>query len=171
VGRTTITSEKGAPGKPGVPLRFSKGRRGFTLVELMIVVAVIGILAMIAIPTFMRMRERARVAEAKANLGAIRVAEYAYFAEYNRYVGNQPFTPDRSSDPSQPFQWDPTTRFSLLGFAAEGRVYFSYSLLGADAPTEGFTSQARSDLDANGAWSVWYITSYDKELLHSGDLL
>ena len=72
-----------------------RNRKGFTLVELMIVVAIIGILAAIAIPNFLQFRLKAKTSEAKSNLGAIRSTEVAYFAEWNFYVGNQTPTPDR----------------------------------------------------------------------------
>lgn len=49
---------------------FSRGN-GFTLVELLIVVAIVGVLATIGIPTYQRMVKKARQAEAKSNLGSI----------------------------------------------------------------------------------------------------
>ena len=163
---------QGAPGRSGAPSFFSPGRSaGFTLVELMIVVAILGILATIAVPNFLRMRERAKVAEAKANLGAIRVTQHAYYSEYNRYVGNQPQTPDRTANPAVRFPWVPGTRFSILGFAPDGPVYFSYSLGGADFPVGAFIVEAHGDLDGDGDWSIWTITNGDKELRHQGDIL
>lgn len=57
-------------------------RKGFTLLELLIVVVVIGILASIAIPQFFRVAERARAAEAINILGAVRRAEIRYYSEH-----------------------------------------------------------------------------------------
>ncbi len=51
----------------------------------MIVVAIIGILAAIAIPNFLRYQAKSRQSEAKTNLGAVFVAETAYFSENSRY--------------------------------------------------------------------------------------
>lgn len=134
----------------------------------MISVAIVGILVMVAVPNFLRMRARAKVAEAKANLGAIRVTEHAYFSEHDHYVGNQAYTPDRTADPPGRFPWANDTRFTILGFAPDGKIFFSYALAGVNEPLETFTAQATSDLDGDGAWSVWHLTGGDKEMFHEG---
>ncbi len=65
--------------------RHIKGNRGFTLIELMIVVAIIGILAAIAIPNFMTYQAKARQSEAKVNLGGVFTTATSYFAENNTF--------------------------------------------------------------------------------------
>jgi len=55
-------------------LRFHRKSKGFTLIELMIVVAIIGILAAIAIPRFANLIDRAREARTQGNLGSVRSA-------------------------------------------------------------------------------------------------
>ena len=62
-----------------------RGKKGFTLIELMIVVAIIGILAAIAIPNFLRFQAKSRQSEAKTNLGGIFTAQTAYLGEHNQY--------------------------------------------------------------------------------------
>jgi len=66
-------------------LRGKKGKKGFTLIELMIVVAIIGILAAIAIPNFLRFQAKSKQSEAKTNLGGIFTAETSYFSENNAF--------------------------------------------------------------------------------------
>ncbi len=62
--------------------------RGFTLVELLIVVAIIGVLSTIGVPTYRKMIEKARQAEAKQALGAIHSVQRGFFAEWETYTSN-----------------------------------------------------------------------------------
>ncbi len=60
--------------------------KGFTLIELIIVVVIIGILASIAIPKFGNTKEKAYVAGMKADLRNLVTAQEAYFSEYVTYA-------------------------------------------------------------------------------------
>ncbi len=61
---------------------------GFTLVELLIVVAIIGVLSTIGIPSFRRMVQKSKKSEAKVNLGGLYTAEQAFFSEYGAFGNN-----------------------------------------------------------------------------------
>ena len=58
-----------------------KQRKGFTLVELVIVIAILGILAAYAVPKYQGLVEQARSAEARAQLGTVRSALGIYYAK------------------------------------------------------------------------------------------
>ena len=62
-----------------------KAKRGFTLIELMIVVAIIGILAAIAIPKFAELIRKSNEGATKGNLGAIRSALSIYYGDMEGY--------------------------------------------------------------------------------------
>jgi prepilin-type N-terminal cleavage/methylation domain-containing protein len=64
------------------------GRKGFTLIEVLIVVIILGILATIAVPQFRRMVARSRTAEAYSTLGAIKTAQEIYRLEHNTYTAD-----------------------------------------------------------------------------------
>jgi type IV pilus assembly protein PilA len=123
-------------------------RGGFTLIELMIVVAIIGILAAIAIPNFLKFQLRSKTGEAKTNLAALRTAEEGYFAEYGVFVPAAAAggVPDASKQP-----WPvPAAGFDTVGWGPEGDVYFQY---GASVSGSAYSLSALGDLDGGGAQS------------------
>jgi prepilin-type N-terminal cleavage/methylation domain-containing protein len=106
-----------------------KRRFGFTLLEMMIVVVVIGVLASIALPRYVRVVEKGRSAEARHILGLIRDSELAYYLDMDRY----------------------TNTLTQLGVqvptACNASYYFSYSVAGAPG---SFTATATRCTGANG---------------------
>src|SRR4026208_1659146 len=65
----------------------SKSEGGFTLIELLVVIIIIGILLAIAIPSYLKFRDRANKAAAQANRRAAIPAIEAYYADNNTYAG------------------------------------------------------------------------------------
>ena len=65
-------------------------QKGFTLIELMIVVAIIGILAAIAIPNYLTYQLKARTSEARANLGGLKTSEMAFEGQQGCYLAMNP---------------------------------------------------------------------------------
>ena len=65
---------------------FRSTKQGFTLLELMIVIIIIGILSALALPTLVRQVGKAREAEAKNALSAIGFAQQGYFFEYRKFA-------------------------------------------------------------------------------------
>jgi type IV pilus assembly protein PilA len=67
-------------------VRKNKGNEGFTLIELLVVIIIVGVLAAIALPSFLNQIGKARGSEAKSNLGVINRAQQAYRLENQTFA-------------------------------------------------------------------------------------
>ena len=133
--------------------RGNSQRAGFTLLELMMVMTVLGALLTIAIPLMISYQLRSKTAEVKTNLGAIQVLEETYYSEYQTY---RSANPEPAAIPgSVPVHFDAVNSdFAGLGFVPEGRVYFSYGVAISGDGT-AFTADAGADIDADGFVQYW----------------
>lgn len=130
-----------------------KSKKGFTLMELMVAVIIVGILSSLAMANYTRAVERGRTAEARAILGQIRGAELAYYPEANAY----------------------TTSFSNLGSdinalpqgttgaCTNTNNYFRYSI-----PTAGAIFTAQAIRCTGGGKTPNYGTPYTLTLTDAG---
>jgi type IV pilus assembly protein PilA len=146
--------------------------QGFTLIELMIIAAIIGILATIAIPSFLRYQAQARQAEARTNLSGIFVAETAYFGERSRFGC---FDEVRFALASASNRY--TYRSGLCGAAGgassntEGQDRIAGSLgISAEGVTAamtsatGFTATASANLDNDATLDQWHVNDIKENL-------
>ena len=119
---------------------------GFTLIELMFVVGIIGILTTLAVPSYTQHLYRARGAEAAINTAAIAYLEQVRVLEAGDTIAceAQPTTV-----PTSGVAFVPSATWRDLGFAAPGQVWFQYEV---ERPgPRRFVVKARADLDKDGA--------------------
>lgn len=110
-----------------------KGQRGFTLIELMIVVAIIGILAAIAIPNMLNYQAKSMQAEAKTNLGVIYTGMIVYGGNNSTYVG---------------------ATLSTADFTTSGTPRYSYTLSNLAVETFLATATGISSRVAGDVWTI-----------------
>jgi prepilin-type N-terminal cleavage/methylation domain-containing protein len=155
----------------------TRGQKGFTLVELMVVVAIIAILASVAIPGYMQNAKKAKTAEASIQLRKLYIAARTYILENG--VKRAQVTPIPPQFP-EPIALSPASSCCLLGaggkcppdpntwkvstwtalyFSMDEPHYYRYRFdsTGSAAPGPGsaFTAGAHGDLDCNGVYSTF----------------
>ncbi len=152
---------------------------GFTLIELMIVVAIIGILAAIAIPNFIRYQLRSKTTEAKTVLGGIKTSEESFRAEYDNYVATVAPNPAAAGDTLKA-AWvvalcpagcnrlatGACNNFACLGYQPAGDIYYQYATgrrVAAVGTTAEYVTAAQSDLDGDGTHGSFSLASSNDE--------
>ena len=147
---------------------------GFTLIEIMMVVAILSILAAVAIPRFLDFQLRSRTAEPRLLLGEIQKAMAQFRAANDCYMDvapNPPVVPvgtgvlfDATISGIDPCTPGGIINFQDLDLDIGGVLYYQYecAVVGIGADT-GFACDAEADLDADGASSVWAICSDNDE--------
>ncbi len=146
--------------------------KGFTLIELMIVIAIIAFLAMVSVPTFTKFLAKAKRTEAYMNLSSLYAAQKAYWAENGSYssilngqggIGWQP-EGYKGGGTQEHFYY-------TYGFAngAEGQHYFtgklntpSSNLAKAYADKNGFLIVAAGDIIGNGKPDILTVYHHNK---------
>lgn len=151
-----------------------KAEEGFTLIELMIVVAIIGILAAVAIPAFMKYIKKSKTSEARQFVKKIYDGARSYYMD--RGVGKgigggtiAPQFPVEAATPTVPALGDccaagdkcapdatlwTDPSWVALQFSVDDPHYYSYTYATA-APATQFTARANGDLDCDGEYSTF----------------
>jgi prepilin-type N-terminal cleavage/methylation domain-containing protein len=139
-------------------------RGGFTLVELMIAVAIIGVLSATAITAWSQYQFRSKRTEAMTNLEAIARMEIAHFGANGVFWGAAPMPPGLPT----PYKrvWDAPSKaaFGPLGYEPEGTVVYTYDVndqpadcacpVGLNGFATCFSASAIGDLDGDGVFAV-----------------
>jgi type IV pilus assembly protein PilA len=157
-----------------------QGQKGFTLIELMIVVAIIGILAAIAIPNFLQYQARARQSESRTNLGGVFVSQTAFLGEAGRYGSFQEVGFTLASATNRYTYRSPANGGAGASSAAQGVDMFQTALpiviaqaagavvsggtLATAATPAAFTATASGNIDGDATLDQWHVNDIKMNL-------
>jgi prepilin-type N-terminal cleavage/methylation domain-containing protein len=129
----------------------AKKEKGFTLMELLIAVAIVAVLAGIGIPIYMKLQSGAKATEANANLDGIRTCEESYKMVHNAYmdctISPVNAIPDETPVAFADTDGDTTIGFDAIGFQPNANVRFIYEVGGSSGIA--YTAGALGDTDGD----------------------
>jgi len=134
------------------------GKKGFTLIELMIVVAIIGVLAAIAIPNFLKYQAKAKQSEAKTNLGAIGTTAEAYRAEHDTYMIAMSSLGWQPQGTTRYRYWYYKVKAAGTPSTVDTTLVPNYTDPGSDATATAFSTYAIGQIDTDKTADVWLYT-------------
>jgi prepilin-type N-terminal cleavage/methylation domain-containing protein len=147
-------------------------RTGYTLVELMVVVTILGILATIAIPMYKGYIYRSKATEAVAFLSEIKQRQEAYRADFRQYLcvstNLSDWYPDATPNDATR-AWGSSDKWNYLGAQPRGRTtYFSYVTVAGPPGTTPQDFGAASTLGYAGD-DYWFVARALGDLDNDGD--
>lgn len=156
-------------------------RAGFTLIELMIVVAIVGILAVIGVVGYRKIILSAKLTEARNVIGGVRIAQEAYKVERGVYANIGPALCPLASSGTGQFktQWDPTCgggpTWAVLPVHVDGPVQFGYATEAQATPSAAAPAavgQPVAFVNIPGAVGTnpWYFVTASADLDGNGGL-